>query len=84
VEIRATHIYGNTVSQRFQSLVLGFVLLNYCKAELSNEGLSNNEAVAGFPALTFSGAARAFINQGAATMTVNGVIAANNFPNESF
>jgi len=46
--------------------------------------ISKGEAVVGFPALTFSGAARAFINQGAATMTINGVIAANNFPNESF
>jgi len=84
VEIRATHIYGNTVSRRFQSSVLAFALLNYGKAELSNVGLSNNEADAGFPVLTFSGAARVFINQGAATMTVKGVIAANNFPNESF
>ena len=77
-------------------MVLAFALLNYGKAALSNVGLSDNEAVASFPALTYSGAAQAFINEGTGinegaginegigTMTVNDVIAANNFPQESY
>lgn len=84
LEVRDTHMHGNTVSRRFQSLVLAFALLNYGKAELSIVGLSDNEAVAGFPALTYSGAAQAFINEGTGTMTIKDVIAANNFPQESY
>lgn len=82
--IRNTRIRGNVVSRRFQSLVLASALLNYGKAELQSVTLSDNEAIGGFPSVSFSGVAHAFVNQGVGSMKVSDVISSNNVPTETF
>lgn len=82
--IRNTRIRGNVVSRRFQSLVLASGLLNYGRAELHAVTLSDNEAIGGFPSLSVSGVAHAFVNQGVGSMKVSDVISSNNVPTETF
>jgi len=82
--IKNTRIRGNIVTRRFQSLVLASVLLNYGKAELQNVMLSDNEAIDGFPSVSVSGVANAFVNQGVGSMKVSGLTSKNNLPVETF
>jgi hypothetical protein len=80
--IQNTRIRGNIVSRRFQSLVLASALLNYGKADLQNVLLSDNEAIDSFPAISVSGKAQAFVNQGTGSMHVSELNATNNYPTE--
>jgi len=82
--IRNTRIRGNIVSRRFQSLVLASALLNYGKAELQKVTLSDNEAIGGFPSVSVSGVAHAFVNQGVGSIKVSDVTSSNNVPVETF
>lgn len=80
VAIKNSHIRGNVVSRRFQSLVLASVLLNYGIAELHEVALLDNEAIRGLPSLAINGVADALINQGVGTMKVSTLHSVNNFP----
>ena len=83
-DIKNSQIRGNIVTRRFQSLVLASVLLNYGKAELQNVTLSDNEAIGGFPSVSVSGVANAFVNQGVGSMKVSDMTSKNNLPVETF